>query len=103
MMCAIAIRGSRNSISRTRTRTSRNRVARRRPGRKESQSRREADGLPFYMPTPVRQLLLLFSLAAARVLAADAPAPSAEGTEFFEQHIRPALIEYCYKCHSADA
>jgi cytochrome c553 len=63
----------------------------------------EADGLPFYMPTPVRQLLLLFSLAAARVLAADAPAPSAEGTEFFEQHIRPALIEYCYKCHSADA
>ena len=23
-----------------------------------------------------------------------------EHVEFFEQHIRPALIEHCYECHS---
>ncbi len=51
----------------------------------------------------VRPLVLLFGCTAIRVLAADAPAPTAEGVEFFEQHIRPALVEYCYKCHSADA
>ena len=30
-------------------------------------------------------------------------ADSAEGIAFFESRIRPALVEYCYKCHSADA
>jgi hypothetical protein len=45
--------------------------------------------------------------------AADAPpavqpqqavaAPSTEGVEFFETHIRPVLVEKCYECHSADA
>ncbi len=28
--------------------------------------------------------------------------PSAEGIKFFESRIRPILVEYCYKCHSAD-
>ena len=26
-----------------------------------------------------------------------------EGTDYFEQHIRPVLVEHCYACHSADA
>ncbi len=31
-----------------------------------------------------------------------AEGPSAEGVKLFESKIRPALVEYCYKCHSAD-
>ena len=27
-------------------------------------------------------------------------APSAEGVEFFEKHIRPIFVEHCYECHS---
>jgi hypothetical protein len=27
----------------------------------------------------------------------------ADGTEFFEQKIRPILVERCYKCHSREA
>src|SRR5262245_35402153 len=27
----------------------------------------------------------------------------ADGNEFFEQRIRPLLVEQCYKCHSAEA
>ncbi len=38
-------------------------------------------------------------LSAARGQAAD----SAEGTAFFGSKIRPALVEYCFKCHSAEA
>ena len=37
-------------------------------------------------------------LAASQGTAAD-PA----GVEFFEQRIRPVLIEHCYGCHSAKA
>ncbi|WP_145348449.1 DUF1549 domain-containing protein [Rosistilla ulvae] len=29
--------------------------------------------------------------------------PSAEGIRFFEQKIRPILVEHCYECHSADS
>ncbi len=29
-------------------------------------------------------------------------APPADSIDFFEQRIRPALIEHCYECHSAD-
>lgn len=29
--------------------------------------------------------------------------PSAQGVEFFEQHIRPVLADRCYQCHSARA
>ena len=27
---------------------------------------------------------------------------TSEETKFFESKIRPVLVEYCYKCHSAD-
>src|SRR5262245_30836064 len=29
------------------------------------------------------------------------PAGDAAGLEFFEKHVRPVLVEHCYKCHSA--
>ncbi len=29
--------------------------------------------------------------------------PAADGTAFFEQKIRPVLVEHCYSCHSAEA
>jgi len=35
------------------------------------------------------------------VMAQEKPL-TAEETEFFEAKIRPALIEHCHKCHSAD-
>ncbi len=39
-------------------------------------------------------------LAPALSLAAD---PDPEQVEFFENKIRPVLVEHCYKCHSAEA
>ena len=45
--------------------------------------------------------LLAFALAA--VPSAFAATPAAAGLEFFEKHIRPVLVENCYKCHSAQA
>lgn len=53
--------------------------------------------------------LLLIASGAEIAFAADAPppaataAPSKEGVEFFEAHIRPVLVDKCYGCHSADA
>jgi hypothetical protein len=42
---------------------------------------------------------------AGNPAAAAAPAtkPSFEGIEYFEKHIRPVLVERCYRCHSQDA
>src|ERR671924_526315 len=45
-------------------------------------------------------LLLLSGLSAA---AAPTTKPAAEGIEYFEKHIRPVLVERCYRCHSKDA
>ncbi|HEY5315752.1 MAG TPA: DUF1549 domain-containing protein, partial [Pirellulales bacterium] len=42
-------------------------------------------------------LLLVVPLAAARA------AEPAAGVEYFERHVRPVLVEQCYKCHSAQA
>ncbi|MCP4731845.1 MAG: DUF1553 domain-containing protein [Roseibacillus sp.] len=46
----------------------------------------------------------VLSLSATGLLLAQDQevAPSAEEVKFFEEKIRPALVEYCYKCHSAD-
>ena len=38
---------------------------------------------------------------AAPLFAQDKPL-TPEENEFFEAKIRPALIEHCHKCHSAD-
>lgn len=41
--------------------------------------------------------------AALLLAASSAVAADLEGTAFFEQRIRPALVEHCYPCHSASA
>jgi hypothetical protein len=51
---------------------------------------------------PLR-LHLAFALVAFGVPLGVAADDSAEGTAFFENRIRPALVEYCYKCHSAES
>ncbi len=33
----------------------------------------------------------------------SAAEPAAKDVEFFEKHVRPVLVQHCYKCHSADA
>jgi mono/diheme cytochrome c family protein len=43
--------------------------------------------------------MLALTLLAAQLVAADDPA----GVAFFEQKIRPVLVEQCYECHSAKA
>src|SRR5947208_4861026 len=43
-------------------------------------------------------LLVRLSLAARPTTK-----PSAEGMDYFEKHIRPVLVERCYRCHSKDA
>ncbi len=45
------------------------------------------------------RLALLASVFALRAHAADSPA----GTDFFENKIRPLLIEHCLKCHDGSA
>ena len=47
----------------------------------------------------MRSLLVLLLLVSAPLMAADDPA----GIAFFEQKIRPVLVEHCYECHSAKA
>lgn len=45
---------------------------------------------------------VLMVCALFPVVSAAAPAaPSGKGVEFFENKIRPVLVEQCYKCHSA--
>ncbi|MDB6154910.1 MAG: Protein of unknown function (DUF1553)/Protein of unknown function (DUF1549)/Planctomycete [Chthoniobacteraceae bacterium] len=44
-----------------------------------------------------RVICFLLVPLATRVMAAE------EGDAFFESRIRPALVEYCYKCHAADS
>ena len=40
--------------------------------------------------------LALFFLISSSALAAD-------GIAFFEQKVRPVLVQHCYSCHSAEA
>ncbi len=47
------------------------------------------------IPDSVRILLLFIS--------GFAHAASGDGISFFEQKVRPALVEHCYECHSAEA
>ncbi len=66
---------------------------------------------PARQPTPpnIRGLLLMvIMLRTALTLALLVPAlasaaePDAKQVEFFENKIRPVLVEHCYKCHSAE-
>jgi mono/diheme cytochrome c family protein len=47
----------------------------------------------------MRNVGALLLLASTPLIAADDPA----GIAFFEQKIRPVLVEHCYECHSAKA
>ena len=42
-------------------------------------------------------------VAALAMMLPAARAAEEEGIQFFEQKIRPVLIEHCYACHSAAA
>lgn len=48
---------------------------------------------------PAILLIIALPLSPVPVLATV----GAEGTAFFEQKIRPVLVEHCYSCHSAEA
>ena len=54
--------------------------------------------MPLKFVIPI--LVLGAAVAPQSVVAA---APEAAQLEFFEKHVRPVLIENCYKCHSAEA
>lgn len=45
--------------------------------------------------------VLLATLSA--ICSTNAPAADKLGLEFFEQKIRPVLVEHCYSCHSVEA
>src|SRR5207248_11347700 len=42
-------------------------------------------------------------LAASTLSAGAAPPPDPKGVKFFEDKIRPILVQSCYSCHSLDA
>src|SRR5688572_8465371 len=55
--------------------------------------------MPSPMPT-LRQLALVSLLVALRAPVVRAQSPA--DLEFFEQRIRPALVEHCQKCHGPE-
>ena len=50
-----------------------------------------------------RFFALLAGASSLLPLAARADAPAAGGTEFFENKIRPILVNNCHNCHSSRA
>ncbi|MEM7147160.1 MAG: PSD1 and planctomycete cytochrome C domain-containing protein [Verrucomicrobiota bacterium] len=48
------------------------------------------------------KLLLFAALASPAALHAQESIP-AEQLDYFENHVRPALVKYCYECHSVDS
>jgi mono/diheme cytochrome c family protein len=48
-------------------------------------------------------MLLRRAAALLLLLAAQSFGADQEGIAFFEQKVRPVLVEHCYECHSADA
>ncbi|HWE04777.1 MAG TPA: PSD1 and planctomycete cytochrome C domain-containing protein [Tepidisphaeraceae bacterium] len=54
-------------------------------------------------PTTTLALAVFYALmvgAAVRAAAPNLPA-DAGGVDFFEKHVRPVLVQQCYKCHAA--
>jgi cytochrome c553 len=54
-------------------------------------------------PLGIRSLLFILVCCGARIAAAQQPQSEADQRQFFEQKIRPVLVQHCYTCHSADA
>ena len=52
---------------------------------------------------PIVAGAVLCALVAARAFAEAAPQPPKEALDFFENKIRPVLVDRCYSCHSADS
>ncbi|MEZ6140158.1 MAG: DUF1553 domain-containing protein [Zavarzinella sp.] len=52
--------------------------------------------------SPLRHNLFLISFVLATVVGSAAE-PSGKDLAFFEEKIRPVLVEHCYRCHSAVA
>jgi len=50
-----------------------------------------------------RLRILWAAVGAAGLWIGHANAAADSGIDFFEQHVRPVLVENCYKCHSAQA
>ena len=48
-----------------------------------------------------RQLFAALALLMSSVASAQQTSP--DQIKFFEENIRPALVKYCYECHSAEA
>ncbi len=48
-------------------------------------------------------LLLASTILSAISTSLSAAEPEARGVEFYEQRIRPVLVEHCYQCHSEQA
>ncbi|MEL6105512.1 MAG: DUF1553 domain-containing protein [Planctomycetota bacterium] len=51
----------------------------------------------------MRRAFFTLLIAAASSVTVDAQDPTASQVTFFESKIRPALIKYCYECHSVKA
>lgn len=55
------------------------------------------------MATRIVQSLSLTAFICLALSPLSAAEPTAADVEFFEQRIRPVLVEHCYSCHSVDA
>jgi hypothetical protein len=55
------------------------------------------------LPAPCRLPLLLAAALAALAPPGRAAAADPVGVAFFEQKIRPVLVEHCYRCHAGKA
>lgn len=53
--------------------------------------------------TPTLSLTVFACVLAMAKASLKAEPPSVAGVEYFETHVRPLLIEHCYKCHSSSA
>src|SRR4051812_24123405 len=49
---------------------------------------------------PMRDRMALSTLLCLALTAPVAAAPQAGDLEFFENKVRPVLVEHCYSCHS---
>jgi len=59
--------------------------------------------MEFVRPCINYAVLILLASATAHAAPKQAePHPSKEGLDFFEQKIRPVLVQNCYECHSGD-
>lgn len=49
---------------------------------------------------PHQMIVLAVGLLLAQAVTVRAAEPTAEQIKFFEMHVRPVLVQHCYKCHS---